>query len=74
MSGKSGNKKYCGNCSSHNIYHYPDLIFCSTRYAKNKDAIVNSLWCCEEWSHTDQECYCIREALKKKRLPAQQQK
>jgi hypothetical protein len=27
---------------------------------------VNTLWCCDEWNIVSQECYCVREALKKK--------
>jgi hypothetical protein len=60
-------KKFCGNCGNHNPYNYPDRIFCSTRNAENKDPIVDTLWCCDEWNPVSQECYCVREALKKGR-------
>jgi hypothetical protein len=58
--------KFCGNCSSHNLYDYPMRQFCSTRYGQNKDPIVDTLWCCEDWSPVGQDCYCVQEALKKK--------
>jgi hypothetical protein len=67
MKSKDKTKKYCGNCDSHNSYEYPTRIFCSTRYAQNKDPIVDALWCCEDWNPVSQECYCVREALKKKK-------
>ena len=57
-------KKFCGNCDSHSPYEYPTRIFCSTRYAQNKDPIVDTLWCCDMWNPVSQECHCIREALK----------
>jgi len=66
MKSKGKVEKFCGNCSSHNPYRYPDLMFCSTRYAENKDPIVETLWCCDAWSMVGQECYCVREALKAK--------
>jgi hypothetical protein len=59
-------KKFCGNCDSHNLYDYPARMFCSRRYAQNKDPIVDTLWCCDEWRMVSQECYCVREALRKK--------
>jgi hypothetical protein len=60
-------KKFCGNCGNHNPFHYPERMFCSTRYAQNKDPIVDTLWCCDEWNPVSQECYCVREALKKRK-------
>ncbi len=59
-------EKYCGNCDSHNSYDYPTKVFCSTRYGKNKNPIVDTLWHCEDYNKVSQECYCTREALKKK--------
>jgi hypothetical protein len=59
-------EKYCGNCDSHNSYDYPAKVFCSTRYARNKDPIVDTLWHCSSWNRVSQECYCVREAVKKK--------
>jgi hypothetical protein len=66
MKSSEKTKKFCGNCSSHNLFHYPDRIFCSTRYGQSKDPIVDTLWCCDEWNLVSQDCYCVREALKKK--------
>ncbi len=60
-------EKYCGNCDSHNSYDYPAKVFCSTRYAQNKNAIVDTLWHCESYNRVSQECYCVREAEKNKR-------
>jgi len=64
--------KYCGNCDSHNSYDYPSRIFCSTRHAQNKDPLVDTLWCCSSWNRVSQECYCVREALRKKNSGAGQ--
>ncbi len=57
-------EKYCGNCDSHNSYDYPTKVFCSTRYAQNKNPIVDTLWHCSD-NRVSQECYCVREAKKK---------
>jgi hypothetical protein len=57
-------QKFCGNCGNHNIYEYPEKIFCSKRFSKNENPIVNTLWCCPEWNPSSQECYCVEEALK----------
>ena len=62
MAEKDG--EYCGNCDSHNSYDYPAKVFCSTRYAQNKDPIVDTLWHCESYNRVSQECYCVREAAK----------
>jgi hypothetical protein len=59
-------RRFCGNCGSHNPYEYPTRMFCSTRYAQNKDPIVDTLWCCDDWNPVVQECHCVRDALKKK--------
>jgi hypothetical protein len=59
-------KRFCGNCGSHNPYEYPTRMFCSMRYAQNKDPIVDTLWCCDEWNPVIQECHCVRDALKEK--------
>lgn len=61
--------RYCGNCDGHNCYEYPSKIFCSIRYEQDLDPIVETLWCCEFWTEVNQECYCIREALKAKETP-----
>jgi hypothetical protein len=31
-----------------------------------KNPIVETLWCCEYWNPSSQECYCIKEAIKSK--------
>ncbi len=56
----------CGNCDSHNSYHYPTKVFCSTRYDKDQDPIVDTLWRCDDYNKVSQPCYCVREALKVK--------
>ncbi|MDI6691644.1 MAG: hypothetical protein QME50_07295 [Candidatus Bathyarchaeota archaeon] len=58
-------QKFCGNCGNHNVYEYPEKIFCSKRFSKNEDPIVETLWCCPEWNPSSQECYCVEEALNK---------
>ncbi len=63
--GDSGiTERFCGNCDSHNSYEYPTKVFCSTRYAQNKDPIVETLWCCGNWNRVSQDCYCVEEAKK----------
>ena len=59
-------KRFCGNCDSHNPYEYPARIFCSKRYAQNKEPIVDTLGGCVDWSTDNQGCHCVRDALKKK--------
>ncbi|MEM3697814.1 MAG: hypothetical protein QXQ94_10010 [Candidatus Bathyarchaeia archaeon] len=59
-------QKFCGNCGNHNVYEYPEKIFCSKRYSKNENPIVETLWCCPEWNLSSQECYCVEEALNKR--------
>ena len=63
---KGDKEKFCGNCDSHNCYDYPAKVFCSTRYAQSKNPIVDTLWHCSDWNKVSQECYCIREALRKR--------
>jgi hypothetical protein len=59
-------QKFCGNCGNHNAYSYPEQVFCSRRFSERKDPIVQTLWCCEEWNPSSQECYCVDEAMKKR--------
>jgi len=61
-------ERFCGNCDSHNSYEYPVRIFCSTRYAQGKEAIVDTLWRCSDWNLVSQECYCVKEAQMEKKL------
>jgi len=58
-------RRFCGNCGNHNAYNYPDQIFCTKRLSDNKDPVVQTLWCCEDWNPSSQECYCVEEAIKK---------
>jgi hypothetical protein len=60
---KEKKARFCGNCGSHNPYEYPTRLFCSTRFAQNKDPIVDTLWCCGDWSPVVQACHCVRDAL-----------
>jgi len=64
----------CGNCDSHNPYEYPVKVFCSTRYVRGLDPIVDTLWRCDSYSPVVQECYCAREALKVKNLKVEAQR
>ena len=41
-------------------------IFCSTRYEKGMDPVVDTLWHCEYWNLVVQGCYCVQEALKER--------
>jgi len=59
-------ERFCGNCDSHNAYEYPSKVFCSTRYGQDKDPIVDTLWCCGDWNMVSQECYCVKEAQRKR--------
>jgi hypothetical protein len=60
-------QKFCGSCTSHNAYHYPDQVFCTRRFLKNKNPIVQTLWCCDEYYPAAQECNCIIDAMTKKK-------
>lgn len=60
-------QKFCGNCTSHNAYNYPNQVFCTRRFLKNKNPIVQTLWCCEEHYPSAQECNCIRDASGRKK-------
>ncbi|HEY4675355.1 MAG TPA: hypothetical protein VIH48_04795 [Candidatus Bathyarchaeia archaeon] len=64
---KEGKEKqrFCGNCGNHNAYNYPHQVFCTMRFCANENPIVPTLWCCEKWNPSGQECYCIEEAMKK---------
>lgn len=53
---------FCGNCKKHHPYEYPDKIFCLQRFIENKGPIVQTLECCEAWTQSDQECYCVKDA------------
>lgn len=66
---KPKTERYCGNCDGHNAFEYPNKVFCSTRYGQNKDPIVKTLWCCDEWNMISQQCYCVREALRSIKKP-----
>jgi hypothetical protein len=67
MPGKSGRKKrFCGNCGYHTVYDYPKKIFCARLLAKNKNPVVDTLWCCGEWNQSSQECFCVEEATNKR--------
>jgi hypothetical protein len=67
MKKTSDKERYCGNCGSHNAYNYPDEVFCGKRLADAKDPVVETLWCCEDWNPSSQECYCVREAMAKRK-------
>jgi deoxyhypusine synthase len=60
-------QKFCGNCTSHNAYHYPDQVFCTRRFLRNKNAVVETLWCCDEWIQSAQDCQCIEDATENKK-------
>jgi hypothetical protein len=60
-------KKYCGNCSYHNTYEYPDRIFCFFKFQNKDNPIVSVFDCCDTWEFKTQECYCLKDALKKQK-------
>jgi hypothetical protein len=66
MASEVKEERFCGNCSSHNPYEYPARMFCLKRYAKNKHPVVDTLWCCGDWSPVVQACYCVHDAIKEK--------
>ena len=66
MESEDKERRFCGNCVNHNPYEYPIRIFCSKRYAQNKEPIVETLGCCDHWSPVNQDCHCVRDALKEK--------
>ena len=59
--------KFCGNCTSHNAYKYPVRLFCTRRFLKNENAVVQTLWHCEDWMQNAQECHCVRDAKEKQK-------
>lgn len=59
-------KRYCGDCASHNAYNYPNEIFCGRRLENGEDPVADTLWHCKEWHPSSQECHCVEEALKKR--------
>lgn len=60
-------QKFCGNCGSHNAYNYPSQVFCTNRFLKNMDSVVDTLWHCEDWHLNPQGCHCIENAEKMKK-------
>jgi hypothetical protein len=66
MKERVAGKRYCGNCSSHNTFEYPGVMFCMARYLKGKKAITPTLSVCGEWRPHVQKCFCVEDALKKK--------
>jgi len=66
MKKSEGKRRFCGNCGNHNAYDYPDRVFCTKRYAKDEDPVVDTLWCCGQWNPSSQECYCVEEATANK--------
>jgi hypothetical protein len=59
-------KKYCGNCSAHNSYQYPDIVFCMNRFLRGENPVTPTLSVCSEWQTHVQKCFCVDDALKKK--------
>ena len=59
-------EKLCGNCHHHNTYSYPDQIFCMFHFLRQKNPVYSTLDVCENWKPDNQECFCVREASKKR--------
>jgi hypothetical protein len=66
MPEKLDEKRFCGNCSYHHTYEYPDLIFCFRRFEEEKNAIFPILDHCEYWELQSEGCFCLRDALEAK--------
>jgi len=56
-------KKYCGNCGWHNVYEYPNIIFCELKLKKFPTLTPG----CENWMEGYEECFCVRDALESER-------
>jgi hypothetical protein len=67
MKGKTEAKRFCGNCDCHNACNYPDEVFCMRRFLEKKDPIVKTLWHCEDWNSSSQQCNCVEDASKKEK-------
>lgn len=61
-------RKFCGNCVSHTPYDYPNLTFCMRRLLDNQNPVVATLWHCKEWVPDTQQCYCVEDAMKKRKV------
>jgi hypothetical protein len=66
MVGEVRENRFCGNCSSHNPYEYPVRVFCLRRFAQDREPLVDTLWCCDDWERVSQACHCVRDALREK--------
>lgn len=66
MKERAAEGRYCGNCSSHNSYEYPDVVFCMNRYLKGDKATTPTLSVCDDWRNQNQKCFCVEDALRKK--------
>lgn len=65
MKAKTKAERFCGNCDTHSAYDYPKQVFCMKRFREKKDPIVKTLWHCEDWNQSSQECNCIEDAKKR---------
>jgi len=59
-------EKFCGNCAHHNVYEYPNKIFCTYRLVKGLNPVVPTLWCCEHWTAQAEDCFCVDAAKEEK--------
>jgi len=60
-------EKHCGNCYYHSVYDYPFHTFCVYRFKQRKNPVVSTLGVCEHWKEDYEKCFCVKEALKKRR-------
>jgi hypothetical protein len=65
MKRQAKEERYCGNCSSHNTYDYPDVVFCMSRYLRGEKATRPTLSTCDDWRTHVQKCFCVDDALKR---------
>jgi len=59
--------KVCGNCRYHNTYEYPDRVFCFARFSGRENPVFSVFDSCDEWENKLQECFCLEDALKRKK-------
>ena len=62
----AADKRFCGNCGNHTVYHFPDKIFCGRRLEADMNPVMDTLGRCGDWNPADQECFCIKEVMKNK--------
>jgi len=47
------------------MYEYPDQVFCFVKFQKLEKPVVSTLDHCDQWEYKPQECFCLKDTLKK---------